>query len=133
MTLHRRPDWPERLAECINQHRSTPFAYGQFDCCIFAAEVVGEMTGVDFMVGFEYHDERGALRILQEVGSLEHLLSQFFEPIHPAWARQGDLVLAKDRKGRDGIGVCDGLFYVMPTRTGLALRPMAEVSKAWRV
>ena len=45
MTLHRLPDWPERLAAYLADQRPHRFAWGTHDCARFAAGAVHAITG----------------------------------------------------------------------------------------
>src|SRR5690242_8272988 len=74
--LKRYQDWPERLAAFVATMRDRPFAWGSWDCCLFVAAAIKEMTGVDFGEPFRatgYNDEASAYAIVAEYGSTEAL------------------------------------------------------------
>jgi hypothetical protein len=50
--MKRYEDWPQRLVAAIEAARGRPFSWGAMDCCLFAADVVLAMTGVDYAAGF---------------------------------------------------------------------------------
>ena len=64
--LRRRTDWRQRLrAFALSRHRE-PFAWGQNDCALFAADATAALTGHDFGAPFRgtYASAREALRVL---------------------------------------------------------------------
>ena len=58
----RKKDWSEKLVNYLLDNLDTPFEWGTFDCCLFAANAVREMTGKDFAAPFrdKYTTEKGA-------------------------------------------------------------------------
>jgi len=65
--LKRYDDWASRLLALITERRSTPFAWGQHDCALFACDAVKVMTGVDPARGLrgKYRSAMGAARALK--------------------------------------------------------------------
>ena len=78
MINQRSADWPERLADMIEQRRSEPFAWGANDCCLFPADVVRAMTGFDFAAAWrgQYDSAIGAQRQLDEAGGMVALVTE---------------------------------------------------------
>lgn len=133
MRLH---DWPERLSKTIAAARGTPFAYGRHDCCIFAADCVEALTGIDLAADWrgKYDDEIGGMK-LAGVRSLEQLASRYFAAVHPAYAHRGDLALAPvgetaETRQAMMLFVVDGSFLRGPADAVIG-RHLAV--KAWRV
>jgi hypothetical protein len=134
----RYPDWPQRLSETIEAARIRTFTYGAFDCALFAADCVLAITGVDHAASFRGYDSRiAAYRIIAEHGSLAGLLTALLgEPIEPAFAGRGDVVLAEipvaEGEG-ESVGICLGAFCAFPKDVGFALHPRTVAQLSWRI
>lgn len=137
--MKRLPDWEERLAAYIEPRRRTPFAWGSNDCCTFTLGAVGAMTGLDPMPEFRghYKTARGAVRALRRIGAgdlVATLTQKLGEPIEPALAQRGDVVMAQG-----SIGICFGAFALMvgqdAAREGLIriAQPFDGWEYAWAV
>lgn len=130
----RRRDWQERLQALVLARLHEPFAWGEHDCCLFAADAVQAVTGFDPAAPWRgtYVDERGAMRLVRELGGLAAIaVLGGGEEVHPLRARAGDIVLG--HVDRDCLGVCLGATWHAPSAAGLVARPMAEAQRAWRV
>lgn len=102
----RLPDWNARLNAALTAEKVKPFAWGQSDCCRFAARLVEAMTGEDVMAGFDYSSEAEARLQIGSFGGLRQFLRHTFGPWRkPAFAHRGDVMLAK---GGMAVGVCLG-------------------------
>jgi hypothetical protein len=141
MTRLRFPDWPQRLDELMVAARERAFAYGDFDCVLFAAgDAVKAITGEDPALLYRgtYHDEAGAAAIIAKAGGLEALVSAHFGvPKHPAYAQRGDLVLAQlalpgQREG-ECLGVCTGHYSAFASLKGVFLAKRAALRLAWGI
>jgi len=90
-----------------------------------------------------YQDRKGARELLVTAtgrktfdAAIRVLAAEFgFEPIRPAMASRGDIVILKDDGGRKALGIVDmdGRFVVGATEQGLVRLPRARALKAWRV
>lgn len=134
----RAEDWPERLADCLEAARRKPFAWGKHDCVLFAADVVLAITGTDPAAGArgQYHDAAGARRWLGSRTLADALVEVLGDPIRPAFAQRGDLVILgmeRDRHWPEAAGVCLGERAAAPGDEGLIFLPMSEALLAWRV
>lgn len=134
------PEWPQLLDAQIEAARDRVFAYGSFDCLLWAADVVAAMTGSDPAADFRgrYDSEEGALAILDEYGSLEAIITAHCgAPVHPSAAMRGDVVIAEvvvPGGGRaEAAGICTGLRCVFPTERGLLLTRRDRVRLAWNI
>lgn len=127
----RNENWPTALTEFIESRRTTPFAWGESDCCLFAADAVQAMTGIDFAAQRrgKYSDARGALEIIEEVGGIENLVP--FEPVEPGYAQRGDVVML-ERDGRNVLGVNCGNQIAGQGTDGIVFLPPNAAIKAWR-
>ena len=134
--MTRRADWEARLHDYIASLAEAEFRWGKLDCALFAAGAVQAMTGADPAARYRGHytTARGSVRALRKwgAGTLPATIDALFEPIGPAFARRGDLVMVGD-----AVGVCfgaDALFIGEQNgAAGLVRFGRALWSKAWRV
>lgn len=130
--LTRVENWPGRLADFVAERWAMPFAWGQNDCAMFAADWVLTCTGHDPASAWRgrYHD---ALTAARACASLEDAAtSELGEPCSPALAQRGDVVLFDGGFGPT-LGVCIGHMLIAPSRDGLTCAPMTAAAKAWRI
>lgn len=115
--MYRKPDWEVRLAAYLEPLRARAFAWGEHDCCTFAAGAVNAMTGVDPMPEFRgrYSTARGSVRALRRLGAgtLATTLDAKFDAVDPALAHRGDIVMSSGL-----LGVCLGPALVAVGREG---------------
>lgn len=133
----RHKDWPEKLVAYLHHNLDTPFEWGTFDCCLFAADAVHAMTGIDFAAAFrgKYHTEKGAVRALIKYGNgdIKHTLNAIFGPLKPRLnAGRGDLVLVGTDTG-DALGVVASGKIWVATLDGLATMPLSHAQGCWSV
>lgn len=130
----RHPQWATRLPEALRAAMSRPFSWGEHDCCLFAADCVIAVCGVDIAekVRGRYKTKSGALRVLKtEFGNLEYGLSGFFVEITPDKASRGDIVMFDGDDGKT-LGVLWGSKLWAVTENG-AMPVNHKPIKAWRV
>jgi hypothetical protein len=133
------PDWSARLAAVIDAASKKTFAYGTFDCALFAAECVQATTGIDYAVDLRgYQSKLQAYRIVKEYGSLEAMITALLkcDPFHPCYAQPGDVVLGSpelqsDEEG-EAIGICVGVKFAFPKQIGISMYSMDRCRLAWR-
>lgn len=136
--MYRKPDWEVRLAAFLEPLRARAFAWGQHDCCTFAAGAVEAMTGIDPMPEFRgrYATAIGSARALRRfgAGTLAGTLDTKFEPVDAALAQRGDIVMSGGL-----LGICFGPFLIAVgsegAREGLIRIDRAAwvQPRAWRV
>ncbi len=143
--------WEGALLRFVEGCRSAPFSWGRFDCCLFAADALRAITGVDAFAPFRgrYRSGGGALRVMRRAG-YDDLLGAAsavlgglgLNEVAPLSARRGDIVaiaLADGNAGaREGfshaLGVAMAGDCLVPMhRAGLARRPLTHVARAWHV
>jgi hypothetical protein len=126
--------WRERLGALIEARMATPFAWGSHDCCMWAANCVLAVSGVDLAAEYrgEYSTAAGAVALLQAAGGIEAMGARAGAPIPVLMAALGDvgLIVLDDRSL---LAVCVGDHWLAPAAGGLAARPLNEASRAWRV
>jgi len=135
----RLPGWPERLADIIDAHRDTPFAWGTHDCCLFAAAVVAALTGHDPAAGYRgaYATEAEAEALIGP-GGLPGFLAQQAAAAglpqlpHPSQAQRGDLALVTVGN-TPLLGVVLGDLVAAPGTDGLAFVPAGTATMGWAV
>lgn len=123
--MPRRPDWPERLAAAVDAARGKPYALGENDCLRLACAAVQALTDVDYWPRFAgYKTKRQALaRIARVAPSLGEAVTATLgvSPSPTASAWRGDIVLFRDERGEDHLGVCLGRQVVLMAAEGALL------------
>lgn len=112
LALRRLPDWETRLHDFLVGKAGVMFTWGATDCCMFSADAVLAITGVDPVAEFRgrYTTPGGAARALKRygAGTLEATIGAKFPVVGCAFARRGDLVRVDE-----AIGVCIGAHAVL--------------------
>ena len=134
--LRRMPDWPERLAEYLEQHRGALFGWdGGRDCAHFAAGAVRAVTAQDVLpCGWSSREE--AVRLLRAAGGLVAAIDAVLPRLpSPALAQRADIALMQspERPARRWLAVCDAGRAWAPSRAGLLAAPMSMAVHAWGV
>lgn len=111
------------------------FAYGIRDCCLFAAKVVEQLTGENYMESFEYASEEEALALVEEAGGLKELASSV---LGDPWQAHGSLkdgrpCLCRLPGSEPVMGVVLGQEAVVLTQYRTTRVPMAHIICVWRV
>lgn len=135
-TRARADDWPERLAEFVEQRRNNGFAWGEQDCFTLAADAVVALTGDDpaKAVRNAYATEEQAEAIIG-AGGLEAwvaaTMAAFGAPeCPPAFAQRGDMVFVAVGNQRM-CGVCLGETVAVPGVDRLQFLPVSRALRAW--
>jgi hypothetical protein len=127
----------------LETRRRAPFCWGVNDCCLFVADGVLAMTGVDIAVGFrdKYHDESSCMALLKQMGYASvsamvaaELQSWGFASVRPSFAQRGDIV-AYDLAGVPALALVslDGAYARGVGENGAAVLPVLKAVRAWRV
>lgn len=132
----RHPDWQARLVAYLHEARLRPFAFGQHDCSLFAADCVAAMTGADMAAEWRgrYATMRGGLRLLRRAGFDDHiaLAAHHFPEISKMLAQPGDLAVVPTEDG-PALGVVQGEAIYVLGPTGLGLVSILSAQRAFRV
>lgn len=157
----RREDWADRLAALLDARAGTPFAWGAADCCLFVADAVAAVTGVDIAAAEfrgRYRDAASGARVLRRwlraegapagqppLAALWRRLARRhgWRPAPIEYARRGDIVLLPAAAlaqvpgtGYDHaaaiVDLC-GARAVTAGPAGLVRVPLAPAGSAWRV
>lgn len=149
--IKRIDNWHLQLNSFLIGHGSTRFSWGSIDCCLFAADAVRAITGVDIADDFraKYSDQASAFGLIKSVtgGSSvvdaiahcagKHGLAEWVgaegQPL-PLMARRGDLV-AVSNAGRIIAGVVDlsGRAVACMGENGVLREPIPNIVRAWRI
>lgn len=127
-------DWMEQLEAVVRARMFQPFAYGQQDCILFAAECVQACTGRDVWQGASYTGALDGLRLLRELGGIKALAaSRLGEEISPELAAPGDVGLYLDADPEHpGLAVNVGGTWLAPSARGLRPLQRDRITTAWR-
>ena len=149
--LTRFPDWTDRLQTYLDRVRDDPFKWGEHDCVLFANGAVQTITGHDFVseVAGTYGSLREAAQWLRSNGHtslVDAVCSKLGEPIHPAQAGRGDIVMRRTGNGNAlGVAVSHGFAWFVGeeiktyvdgeplTRRGLIFFPTLTCDRAWKI
>ncbi|MBF8720511.1 DUF6950 family protein [Pseudomonas guariconensis] len=127
-------DWTTRLSEVIKAALERPFSWGEFDCCLFAADCAVAVCGTDPAQAYRgtYKTEAGAKRALKKNhGSLEAAWDACFTRVSPAFIQRGDVAMYEAPGGRSMAVYWANEFWAT-TDDGVA-RVVCEPLAVWRV
>lgn len=136
--IQRLTEWPEALAAALALAQNKPFAWGENDCCLFAANCAEAITGVDLANGFRgYQDRAQALEMIAGFGGLlgfaSHIAKIYSLPeMKPLQARRGDICLFEGGNGPT-LGICAGDKLLAPGKSGLIGYAITKGLYAWGV
>lgn len=145
MRLRRRAGWEGRLADYIAACRARAFERGSFDCALFAADWVFDLTGIDFAAEYRgrYRTRRGADRLLREIAAGDLIAATtraLGAPLaSPLLARRGDVaalrVVGPDGPDTMALGIVDaeGSRIALIGMDGLTHAPLSAAVAAWAV
>lgn len=130
----RNQDWTTRLHDVIKAALERPFSWGEFDCCLFAADCAIAVCGIDPAAKYRgtYKTETGAKRVLKKNhGSLEAAWDACFARVAPAFIQRGDIALYDAPTGR-AVAVFWADEFWSTTDDGVA-RVQCTPLAVWRV
>jgi hypothetical protein len=117
--------------------RLVPFQWGINDCCLFAADWVYMLTGVDPAAKWrgEYSNALEAARLAADYGGVIGLVTAAgnWTAQEPTAARRGDLVLIPAPTFGSAVGVCAGSYLLIPGESGLLTVSMEQATNSWRI
>lgn len=122
------------LDQLIAASLRRPFAWGQMDCCLWAADAVLAATGRDLAAGLRgtYASEDEAAAVLERLGGLAAVGALAGPAVPPLAAARGDVGLV-EFGGRLSLAVCDGPHWLVAGRRGVVPVPFDAATAAWRV
>ena len=130
----------QRYAAVLLDARDREFAWGQYDCALFALRVVEARRNVKGLLpaAWRWESAEEAARVLDSLGGYVAAVSAVLGPPiakGPAFAAVGDVVLARDPghpSGRELLTVCNGVYLVAPAARGLSAIHRSNALVAWR-
>lgn len=131
----RKPTWQADLAQFIQANQNTPFAWGTFDCVLFACACVELMTGRNPTAEYvgTYHTEKGAARVLKRFadGTVAGAFNRVFGQMQPRLKLgRGDVALVNTPQGQ-AAGINLGGQVWLAGQNGLVTMPLCEVLGCW--
>lgn len=140
--MQRYQDWPSRLQRYLDDaHHGVNFRYGTFDCCLFVADCIHAMTGVDPAEAYRgnYRTRRQAYDLIRErtgkaslLSIVEHMASEHgFYEVSTAYAQRGDLALV----GNSALGIVSlsGTCIMCLTKSNITRVDLKHATKIWRI
>lgn len=132
--MKRYDDWPERLAQKLDEMKDLGFRWGSHDCVTFAAACVEAMTGDRPIpeIG-NYTTALGAARQIKKLGfnSLEEAVESVLPVI--GRPRRGDVALCDAGEGQPFLAVVVGEKAVGVSEEGYLFVPRSQFIKSFRV
>ena len=128
-------NWQLKLIKYIQHNKHRPFKWGDFDCCLFSADAVLIMTGIDFAEKFRgrYTTKRGATQALKKYGkgTLKETIQQLLgNPQKGINYKRGDICLVDSEQG-----IAIGIFMNEEVWTtgihGLINLPETSIIQFW--
>jgi hypothetical protein len=103
----RNREWSKFLADKICEWMDYKFKWGKKDCCIFVGECIEVMTGENPQKEFmgKYRSEKGAFRILREVGGIDGVLGRKYEKIDLKMVQRGDVATGIASDGTETVAI----------------------------
>ncbi len=102
------------LSREIEKARFKEYKLGEHDCALFAIEVIKEVHGIDYGEGIRdcYNSRIGYFRIWRKLGcwSMKEVVEKItgLKNEEMRRVRRGDLVLFRDKKKKEHLGICIG-------------------------
>lgn len=127
-------DWQQRYSDFVALRMSAPFVWGSNDCCLFAADCVKAMTGVEHAKELRgYETALQAARIIEDAGGLSAIATAALGPsVTPAYAAVGDVVLIENAD-REMLAICNGVNVIAPGESGIVALGMESALAVWKV
>ena len=121
-------DWMDALMSTCGEFFERPVIWGETDCCQFVRSYYGRLTGKD--VDLPYDSEMGALRIVQQHGSMAGLFASILGESRAP--EPGDVVVVRVGDEGEGAGVYNGSYVVGVHPTdGLWRWPAEAMLEGW--
>ena len=129
------PDYQIRLDAWYKSKAGKPLVYGENDCCLFVADAVLAMTGIDPAKAIRgtYNSEQGAAKIIARHGGLKGLIDSLgFESKTIAFATVGDIGLAKQER-EELLVLCMAGYAIAQGKRNIEFVPFDRLIHVWGV
>jgi hypothetical protein len=129
----RRAEWFHELLGVLVKHARTPFSYGRFDCCTFAAECIDAMTGSRHTrrMSTTYQDQASLSRFMNG-RDLIWAVSQFLGA-PGGRPRTGDCVVFRTKSEPQTCGIVFGPLIVVAGKNGFGLHARTGILARWAI
>lgn len=129
----------------LRDEAKQPFQWGVRDCCLFPADAIKAITGVDIASDFrgKYTDETSAFALIKSVtggttvaDAAAYCATKYgmTENTHPLMAKRGDLVVIQNGSNLiAGVVHLNGREVVTTGPDGLVVLPITKVVRSWSV
>ena len=118
----------QRIYQVIDSNLNRTFAWGEWDCCIFAMSCLCP-DRLDVLVG-QYDTEEGAIAKIDELGGLDQAVTDFGgAEVNINYVQSGDLIKIK---GQPTLGIANAGNILCVTAEGMKSYQMKIAEKAWR-
>jgi len=143
--MMRKHSWESDLHNFLEARRPMPFAWGQNDCALFAADAVAAVTGDDPGAAWRgtYATQTEAEALIEKscgapglAAFAAWLTAQHAMAERPVlMAQRGDVVLLVNPDGSESLGIVglNGLHALFVTETGLRRTRVRNCTKSWKV
>jgi hypothetical protein len=132
-------DKATKLHAYLDSMAGEPFRWGINDCCLFAANWIRELRGVDPYKDYrgKYETALGAARLIKQGGGLDQascvkMAEAGFKEVNPNFAQRGDVCLVSGADERIFCGIIVPGGVAIPSEHGYLISNRVVI-KAWRV
>jgi hypothetical protein len=120
------------MLECVKR----PFAWGEWDCALFVADIVQIMTGIDPAREWRgtYSTAADAVALWATLGGSD-AICESLGTLHHGFPRDGDIGIVEkcDHEMKEGLAVhWQGRFIAPALRRGLNVVPMSRIRRVYR-
>jgi hypothetical protein len=125
----------EAFGEFLADRSRMPFAWGRHanDCVASILAGIAAQTGRNVLPHVTWTTRRGAARVIDRLGGLEHALDVRLTPIAPAMAQRGDVAGVPDDLFGVRLLFVEGATLVGPGLRGAKRLPRSSMTKAWSI
>jgi hypothetical protein len=129
----------------LKDNANTKFAWGSWDCCLYAANAILAITGKDIADDFrdKYTDEASAFALIKTVTGGTTVADAaaycakkhgLVEHAHPLMAKRGDLVVIQNGPNLiAGVVHLNGRDVVSVSDHGAVRLPITQVKRSWSI
>jgi hypothetical protein len=137
--MARLESWEKKLADFIEERSDKPFEWGKNDCCLFVADAVKAITGIDYAASFrtKYENKNGAYKALKKFASgdiietIKKIANQNnFKEISPKLAKRGDIGIVYPKQA---LVICLGSKWAWQGEKGLEFISYKDIFIAWSI
>ena len=120
------------VLKALNKWERRQFEYGSVDCCQFAGFIVNEITGLDYLVDFDYNSEDTANKIISANGDLIKTASLVLgSPSKNVTGLRDGCPVIVEIKDLQIMGIKLGLDAVCLLTKGLVRVPVSHALVGW--